>query len=321
VASILVTLPTRVSNHVDAHLSDWSAAVNLGPVVNSATGDFFPFVSKDGRSLYFSSLSCGTQEPAPLGCRPGFGGFDIYVARRDDVGDPWNPAVNLGPVINTPAGEFAPALSPDGHRLYFGSDRDGGFGGNDLYVSRRRDRRDDLGWLEPRNLGSAVNTPDNETCPEITFDEAGALTALYFESNRPGGLGPFTDDVARNGSDIYVSTIHDGYVDTAALVVELSSTSFDRQPTLRRDGLEVIFSSDRPGGQGGLDLWVSTRASTSDAWSAPIPLEGEVNSPLNEAGPALSFDALTMLFHTARPGGVGAFDLHETHRTRRRDVR
>jgi hypothetical protein len=319
VVAILVGMaPGPVTTYSDAMLSTWSAPVNLGPLVNSATGDFFPFVSRDGRSLYFTSLSCGHQEPLPPSCRPGFGGYDIYVSVRDHADAPWGPAHNLGPAINTPANETGPALSPDGHRLFFGSDREGGFGGNDLYVSRRRDRRDDFSWSAARNLGDAVNTAHNEASPEITFDEAGEFTVLYFDSNRPGGPGPFIDDTVRNGSDIYASTLRgDSTFEPALLVAELSSPSLDRQPSLRRDGLEMIFSSNRPGGPGVLDLWVSTRESTSDPWRAPMPVAGDVNTAAgNEAGPALSFDGLTLYFQTVRSGGLGAFDLHAAHRAK-----
>jgi Tol biopolymer transport system component len=316
VAALVAITPGRVATHDDTTLSAWSAPVNLGPIVNSATGDFFPFVSRDGRSLYFTSLSCGSQEPPPPVCRPGFGGYDIYVVARVRPDMPWGPAANLGPAVNTPANETGPALSPDGHWLFFGSDREGGFGGNDLYVSRRRDRRDDFSWSTPRNLGDAVNTAANEASPELASDEAGDVTMLYFDSNRTGGPGPFVDDSARNGSDIYASERRsDSTFTPAVLVEELSSPSLDRQPCLRRDGLELIFSSNRPGGVGVLDLWVSTRQSSSEPWSVPVPLAGDVNSVTgSEAGPALSFDGLTLYFQTVRPDGFGVFDLHAAGR-------
>jgi hypothetical protein len=106
------------------------------------------FISKKGLSLYFTSATCGS-DPSPPGCRPGFGGWDIFVCQRATVNDPWGPAQNLGPAINTPYNEGAPSLSVDGHRMYFASNRPGGFGGNDLYVSRRHDKRDDFGWQPP----------------------------------------------------------------------------------------------------------------------------------------------------------------------------
>ena len=209
----------------------------------------------------------------------------------------WGTPQNLGPAINTPANDLAPSLSPDGHVMYFASARPGGFGGNDIYASRRENKRDDFGWQTPVNLGSIVNTaplvqPDgtvlggNESSPQVFEDETAGLT-LYFDSNRLGGLGSFTDDApaaggAHNGNDIYASILQsDGTFGSPMLVANVNSTSFDRGPTIRRDGLEMIFASNRPGSLGGtLDLWVSTRPSTSTPW--PTPSSSAQSSTLTE---------------------------------------
>jgi hypothetical protein len=287
----------------------WSAPVNLGPDINSTAADFFPSVSKDGLSLYFSSV------------RPdGFGGWDIYVSQRISVNDSWGAPHNLGATINTAANEGRPSLSPDGHVLYFSSTRAGGFGGNDIWASRRRNKRDDFGWQEPENLGSGVNTAFNEASPNIFEDDASGVTTLYFDSNRPGGLGPFTSDGANNGNDIYASVLQpNGTFGPATLVEELSTPSTDRQPNVRRDGLEMFLASDRPatgcapvGCQ--LDLWVSTRPSTSSPWSPPVSLGPTVNSPASDAGPALSFDGLSLYFQSIRLGPSQSYDLYVTTR-------
>src|SRR5437667_261652 len=90
--------------------SAWSAPVNLGPVVNSASNDQHPAISKDGLSLYISSDRLG-----------GFGGTDIWVSQRASLDDPWGPLQNLGPSINSAGNDFAPTFTPDGHQLYFHS--------------------------------------------------------------------------------------------------------------------------------------------------------------------------------------------------------
>src|SRR5437867_3880863 len=74
----------------NARFSDWSASVNLGPVVNSPFTDFTPELSRDGLSLYLSSNRPG-----------GFGLTDLYAARRAGPDQPWGQPVNLGAVINT----------------------------------------------------------------------------------------------------------------------------------------------------------------------------------------------------------------------------
>lgn len=278
--------------------SDWSPPVNLGPPVNTAgVAEQAAFVSKDGLSLYFQALN-----------RPGgFGGFDIWVSQRASVDDPWGEPQNLGPNINTPANENTPILSPDGHRLYFSSDRPGGFGGGDLYVSRRHNKRNDFGWQPPVNLGSGVNTEFGEVKPAYFEDDETGTITLYFSSNRPEGLG---------GPDIYASTLNEDEegetFGPAVLVAELSSPYDDAQPSIRRDGLEMFLASDRPGSLGAsgpasqrLDLWVSTRASTSDPWSTPVNLGPIVNSTLRDANPSVSFDGTILYFTSTRPGGLG----------------
>jgi hypothetical protein len=324
--------------------SDWSAPVNLGLPVNHTTADFFPFVSKDGLSLYFTISTCPTTSGTGI-CYAdpdASGGFDIYVAQWDNLNEQWDTPHNLGPTINTPANDLAPSLSPDGHVMYFASDRPGGFGGNDIYASRRHDKRDDFGWQDAENLGSGVNTAPvtqsdgtvlggNESSPQVFEDDASGVTTLYFDSNRLGGLGPFTDDApaaggAHNGNDLYASILQlDGTFGSPTLVPNVNSTSFDRAPTIRRDGLEIIFGSNRSGSLGGtLDLWVSTRTSTSAPWSTPVSLGpvvnidrvtvGGITYPGADAGPALSFDGTKLFFQSARPGSLGAFDLYITTR-------
>lgn len=79
--------------------------------------------------------------------------------------------------------------------------------------------------------------------------------------------------------DIYASTLQaDGFFGPARLVANVNTTSFDRKASIRRDGLEMFLTSNRPGGLGGLDLWISTRASTKDQWSVPITVGAPVNS-------------------------------------------
>lgn len=173
------------------------------------------------------------------------------MSRRASVDEAWGAPQNLGSVINSAAHESKPALSLDGHRLYFASNRPGG-SGFDLYVSRRQDKRDDFGWEAPVNLGSPINSSASEETGVTFFEEetGGAMT-MYFASNR-GTNGTF---------DIYSSTLRrDGTFGPVTLVEELSSTFGEQDPAIRRDGLEIFLMSNRPGTYGAMDLWVATRA-------------------------------------------------------------
>ncbi len=268
--------------------SEWSAAVDLGPVVNSPSTDFTPELSRDGLSLYFSSNRPG-----------GFGLTDLYVAHRAGRDEPWGPPVNLGAVINTAKPEAGPHLSRDGHRLYFASGRPGGLGANDIWVSRRSDPNDDFGWEAPVNLGPGVNSSGFEGGMTLRLPE------LYVASDRanPGPDHPL---------HIYLSVIGpDGAFGPAVLVVGLSSAGNDLRPTIRFDGRELFLSSDRAGSAGGSqDIWVSTRAAFGAPWTPPVNLGAPVNTQYNEVQPSLSADGRILLFASDRPGGSGGADLY-----------
>ncbi len=204
--------------------SEWSPPVNLGPTVNTGFIDAGPALSKDGLSLYFNSNRPG-----------GFGGNDIWVSRRASREDAWGAPVNLGPTINTASNEDTPSFSRDGHTMYFNSDRPGGFGLRDIYISRRTNTRDDFGWEEPVNAGPGVNSAFIDAGASYLENEEAGTPVLYFGSTRPAGL-----------FDIYVSAqAADGSWGPAVLVPELSSPLNEQRPSVRFDGLELFLDSDR----------------------------------------------------------------------------
>jgi hypothetical protein len=284
------------SAHVQTY-SDWSAPVNLGPVINGAGSDQGPAISKDGLSLYFTSNRPG-----------GLGGFDMYVSQREGVDEPWGPPLNLGPTVNTSSDEGNPAFSRDGRFLFFQSRRPGGFGGIDLWVSVRKYPCDDFGWKTPVNLGAGVNSADDDNGPSYFDNEGGGAHQLYFGSSRPGGPG---------ASDIYLSEqMTDGSFGPAVLMTELSSPQGENRPSIRRDGLEIFLQSNRVGSLAQGDLWVATRESTLDAWSTPVNLGGTINTASIEQNAYLSSDSKTLFFSSDRPGGSGGLDLYMITRTK-----
>ena len=92
--------------------TDWTAPVNLGPTINTASTDAGPGLSKDGLSLYFHSDRPG-----------GSGTNDIWVSQRESVHDAWGTPVNLGPTVNSASVDIFPAFSRDGHWMFFASAR------------------------------------------------------------------------------------------------------------------------------------------------------------------------------------------------------
>jgi Tol biopolymer transport system component len=99
----------------------------------------------------------------------------------------------------------------------------------------------------------------------------------------------------------------------------VNSSSDDARPNLRPDGLELVFDSTRPGGQGGADVYVATRDSRRDPWAAPENLGPDVNSPANETRPSLSWDGLRLYLGSNRAGSAGdppSADVHVATRQR-----
>lgn len=130
---------------------DWGTPVNLGAPVNTAGEEGCLSLSADGLELYTISDRAG-----------GSGGWDLWVARRETLNDPWQVPVNLGPTINTSAMENFPCLSADGLCLFFASNRSGGSGGLDLYMARRSTAS--APWGTPVNLGPSINSSSHENC-------------------------------------------------------------------------------------------------------------------------------------------------------------
>ena len=167
----------------------------------------------------------------------------------------------------------------------------------DIYLTRLSPVH---GWRTPEHLDCGADGGPNSALDEMgpSYFEAGG-EHLYFSS----------------GPDIYASErADDGSFGPAAAVAELNSASTDIQPNVRKDGREVVFSSNRAG-SAGQDIWAATRASADDPWSAPVNLGGAVNQAQNETRPSLSWDGTTLLFGRA-PGPEGANDIFVTTRTR-----
>lgn len=276
--------------------SEWSEPVSLGTAINTTFNEQGPTLSNDGLSLYF-----GSDRPG------GLGEFDLWVARRACSDCSWETPVNLGPVVNTVATETGPGLSVDGHLLFLRSTRPGGQGLGDVYVSRRANPTDDLGWGTPVALGSDVNTPGAEAGAEYLQSAEDGVANLYFNRAPPGGT-----------ADLYYAPLtRDGETrGPAVLIIELShSVATDQGPTLRADGREVFFFSTRSGGLGGNDFWTSTRRSVHDPWSPPVNPWTPLNSTAADQQPSLSGDARTLVFASSRSGGFGGTDIWISTRT------
>jgi Tol biopolymer transport system component len=132
----------------------------------------------------------------------------------------------------------------------------------------------------------------------LSFAEHGPPT-LYFSSTRVDELG---------GSDLYMSEMTSAWsFGLAEFVPGVNSNHDDMQPSVHRDGRELVFASNRPASLG-FDIWSASRDSITDDWMAPVNLGANINSAANETRPSLSWDAKTLLFGSTRLG-EGASDI------------
>jgi len=233
-----------------------------------------------------------------------FSGLDARPAYADfTFGEPADLDVGMRFFPNSDV--FVSCFSSDGLEMFVESDLAGGQGIRDIWVLKRASQED--GWGPPENLGSAVNSASMEFCSSVSGDGL----ELYFMSNRPGGYGAFNLYVTRR------ATRTSQWGPATNLGPKVNTSYGDYAPSVSSDGLELYFSSYRPGGYGIADIYVSKRATTQDPWGNPVNLGPAVNSPSYEECPCLSADGLLLLFQGGRPGGFGDCDLWMTRRANR----
>jgi peptidoglycan-associated lipoprotein len=197
------------SRQLDKTGKTWSKPVPVGNI-NSDFHDRMPSVSPDGKYLFFSSDRPG-----------GFGKDDIWMSEYDDANKRWKIPVNLGETINTAGSEISPSIHADGITLYFSSDRRGGIGGYDIYVTQRLSGGN---WKIPANMGTPYNTEQDDEYPTVL--KSGEF--MYFTSNRPGGYGGF---------DIYRARVPDFAKPT--VIVTLKGRVFEIDT---KKGIETTIS-------------------------------------------------------------------------------
>lgn len=262
--------------------------------VNSAAAEGCPIESPDGLALYVAS---NRSAPGAQGKQ------DIYRARRATIDSRWGPLENLGAPVNTPEFDYCPtpvaggvlyfvSSMPSAHDCYPGDTPPPAPPGGPAPGDLMRTREDPVrGWLPPVNLGcypAGPNTAGAEYSPSLVRTAEG--TFLFFSSNG------YPDS---QGQDIYVSRVRDdGTVSAGTRVAELSSPADDRMPSVRQDGLEIVFSSNRAGATPfNQDIYVATRPSTSAPWSAPQRIDNpSINTPGSETRASLSGDGRRLYF-------------------------
>ena len=263
----------------------FGAPTNLGPTVNSSAEDITATISPDGLELYFGSTRSG-----------GYGSCDLWVTKRASVGDPWGPPSNLGPEINTAGWDLVGNISADGLTLYFDS---GGPYGR-AYKTTRTTR--EAPWGPRVDLGPIINGAPGPGHPVISADDL----ELYFICTGLPGYG---------GWDIWVSTRtsnSDSWGTPVNLGPAVNTPANEAALWISPDGLTLLISSDRPGGFGNLDVWMTTRPYKGGAWGPPRNLGPSVNTSYADWITAISPDGRMCYINDylgPRPGGHGGSDL------------
>ncbi|HET8962357.1 MAG TPA: OmpA family protein, partial [Chitinophagales bacterium] len=218
----------------------WSAAINMGKPVNSKLNEGAQNISADGKWLFYTL--CNSPE--------GFGSCDIYYSLK--IGDDWTYPENAGRNINSGNWDSQPSVSADGKYLFYTSNRPGGLGGADIYISKMDE---DGYWEKPVNAGSKINTPEDDKSPFIHPD---GIT-LYFSSSGHPGMG---------GSDLFfIKKDENGEWQTPVNLGYPINTSGDETTlNLSADGNTAYFASDRFDALGLLDLY---------SFDVPTPMRPE----------------------------------------------
>jgi outer membrane protein OmpA-like peptidoglycan-associated protein/Tol biopolymer transport system component len=206
----------------------WKKAAPIDEgTINTGHNEGAHCISADGRTLLYTI------------CNERFtrGSCDLYISRLKKDG--WSPPRNLGPPLNSVAWDSQPTLSADGKSIYFVSNRRGGYGGFDLYVSHYNGEQ----WGEPENLGPVINTANDDQAPFIHFDNR----TLYFSSDGHPGMGK---------QDLFFSRLEDGqWSEPVNMGYPVNTSAEESGLCISLDGTKAYYAAERSDGKGGLDIY------------------------------------------------------------------
>ena len=207
----------------------WQKAVKIGTPINTQRSEGAQSISADGKTMVFTAC-----------LRPdGYGSCDLYISKKR--GNKWSTPVNIGPPINGKYKESQPSLSANGKKIYFASNRPGGKGKFDIWMSQLENNR----WSNPVNLGDSVNTSLDELAPFIHYDGQ----TIYFSSEGHLGMG---------GSDLFISrkTLQGQWSYAKNLGYPINTHFNEESLIVTADGHLGLFSSNMDGGFGQKDIYL-----------------------------------------------------------------
>lgn len=215
--------------------------------------------------------------------------------------------INIGPEINSEYPDYAAILSADQNELIFTSCRPNTTGGlkddldgrfhEDIYVSFKSEK----GWSDPKNLGDSVNTSGHDATIALSAD---GQTLFLFRQN--------PDPLSFSSGNIYTSDlIGKSWSNANPLPDNINSSSHELGASLSPDGRLLYFSSNRPGGYGGMDIYMVRRLPNGE-WAIPMNLGSKINTPYNEDCPFIHSDGKTLYFSSMGHKTMGGYDIFKS---------
>ncbi|HRH38532.1 MAG TPA: tetratricopeptide repeat protein, partial [Flavobacteriales bacterium] len=234
---------------------------------------------------------------------------DVEVDRRIAMSNSANELVktpvdvritNMGSMINSSAHDYCPLITADGNTMYFTSRREGTTGGlkdptgqwlEDIYVAKRMDEV----WSNAVNVGLPLNTTTHDATVGLNPD--GSSMIIYHTS------------VNLTSGDLHETHMHAGKWQEPQLMTEMINSK-DHEPSasIAPGGDEIYFTSDRPGGFGGRDLYRIRRLPNGE-WSLPLNLGANVNTAQDEDAPFMHSDGITLFFSSKGHNTMGGYDI------------
>lgn len=254
--------------------------VNMGDAINSKESEYFPTIPIESDKIVYTRRLNNFNE-------------DFFGSVKR--GNTWSPSQPLPGNINTPQNEGAQTISQDANWLiYTGCNREGGYGGCDLYISYLTNE----GWSEAINLGNKINTEHWDSQPSLSPDKR----SLYFASRRPEGYG---------GSDIYVTNLGANGKWSAAenLGAEINTAGDESSPFIHADNQTLYFTSNTLPGYGEEDLFL-VRKGANGKWGKPQNLGYPINTIHHEGTLFIAADAKTAYYSSDRSDTRGGLDIY-----------